>query len=90
MTQLDDQRYWLYVAVNPETNEFLHCKLYSTRETAFTEMLLRELREKHVVEDAVFLVDSASWFKLHFITSRPNFYTRNMEIGTSSNVSFKR
>jgi len=57
--QLDDQRYWLYAAVDPETNEFLHVKLYPTRTTALTEMFLSELREKHDIQDAVFLVDSA-------------------------------
>ncbi len=44
--QLDAQRYWLYAAIDPETNEFLHVKLYSTRTTALTEMFLRELRER--------------------------------------------
>ena len=57
--QLTDQRYWLYAAVDPETNEFLHIRLYSTRTTALAEMFLRELSEKHDIEHAVFLVDSA-------------------------------
>ncbi|WP_222914248.1 IS6 family transposase [Natrinema sp. SYSU A 869] len=61
--QLDDQRYWLYAAVDSETNEFLHVKLYSTRTTALTSIFLTELREKHDVDDAVFLVDSAPWLK---------------------------
>ncbi|QCS42493.1 IS6 family transposase [Natrinema versiforme] len=70
--QLDDQRYWLYAAIDPKTHEFLHFKLYSTRTTALTEMFLRELTEKHDVEDAVFLVDSALWLKaaLHHLGLR--------------------
>ncbi|MFC6765303.1 IS6 family transposase [Natrinema soli] len=72
MIQLTDQRYWLYAAVDPETNEFLHVRLYSTRTTALTEIFLHELREKHAVEDAVFLVDSAPWLKatLHHLGLR--------------------
>lgn len=61
--QLTDGRYWLYAAVDPETNEYRHVRHYPTRTTALTEMFLRELEEKHDVEDAVFLVDSAPWLK---------------------------
>jgi len=59
--QLTDQRYWLYAAVDPETNEFLHVRLFPTRNTAVTEIFLAELSEKHDVDDAVFLVDSGPW-----------------------------
>ena len=57
--RINDQKYWLYAAANPETNELLHIRLYSTTTTALTEMFLQELREKHDVEKAVFLVDGA-------------------------------
>jgi len=57
--RINDQKYWLYAAANPETNELLHIRLYSTTTTALTEMFLQELREKHDVENAVFLVDGA-------------------------------
>ncbi len=63
MIQLTDQRYWLYAAVDPETNEFRQLKLYSTCTTTLIEMFLNEFREEHDVEDAVFLVDSAPWLK---------------------------
>ncbi|WP_276256326.1 DDE-type integrase/transposase/recombinase [Halomontanus rarus] len=70
--QLADQRDWLGATVDPETNEFPHITLCSTRTTALTEMVLRELREKHNVEDAVFLVDSAPWLKAtpHYLGHR--------------------
>lgn len=90
MIQFDDQRYWLYAAIDPETNEFLHVKLYPTRTSVLTEMFLRELTEKHDVEDAVFLVDSARDSKLHSTISDSDFDTKNTEIGTLSNVSFER
>ncbi|WP_394348257.1 IS6 family transposase [Natrinema pallidum] len=57
--QIDDHRYWLYAAVDPETNRILHIRLFSTTTTALTERFLQELTEKHDVEDAVFLVDGA-------------------------------
>jgi len=61
--QLDNEQYWLYAAVDPETNEFLHVKLFPTRNTALTKLFVQELTEKHDVEDSLFLIDSAPWLK---------------------------
>ena len=61
--RVNDQRYWLYAAVDPDTNHLLHVRLFPTRTTALTEMFLADLREKHLVEDATFLVDGAPWLK---------------------------
>ncbi len=61
--RINDQQYWLYAAVDPETNVFLHIHLFSTYTTGLTEIFLRELREKHDVDDAVFLVDDADWLQ---------------------------
>ncbi len=61
--QLNDQRYWLYAAVDPKTNEFLHVKLYPTRTIVVSKKFLTELQEKHHVGDAVFLVDGAPWLQ---------------------------
>ncbi len=61
--QLGDQRYWLYAAIDPKTNEFPHIWLYPTRTIALTSIFLGELREKHDIADAVFLVDSAPLLK---------------------------
>jgi len=44
--QLNDERYWLYAALDPETNTFLHIRLFSTYTTGLTEIFLSELREK--------------------------------------------
>jgi transposase-like protein len=41
--QLNDQRHWLYAALDPERNEFLHVRLYQTRTTERTMLFLREL-----------------------------------------------
>jgi len=58
--RINDQQYWLYAAADPETNELLHVRLFSTTTTALTEIFLRELREKHDIESAEFLVDGAN------------------------------
>ena len=57
--RLDDEQYWLYVAVDPETNDLLHTKLEPTRNNVLAHAFFAELREKHDVADAVFLVDGA-------------------------------
>jgi len=57
--RVNDQQFWLYAAADPETNELLHLRPFSTTTTALTEIFLRELRHKHDVESAVFLVDGA-------------------------------
>jgi len=61
--QLNDERFWLYAAVDPATNRLLHVKFSPTRNQAITEMFLAELREKHLVDDALSLVDSAPWLQ---------------------------
>src|SRR6056297_2934033 len=61
--QLNNEQFWLYAAVDPATNRLLHVKLSPTRNQAITEMFLSELREKHLVDDAIFLVDSAPWLQ---------------------------
>ena len=57
--QLGTDRYWLYAAVDPETNEFLHVRLFPTTNSGLTIVFLRELREKHNIDDATFLIDDA-------------------------------
>lgn len=57
--QINGQQFWLYAAVDPDTNQFLYIRLFTTTTTALTQQFLRELQEKHNVSDAVFLVDYA-------------------------------
>jgi transposase-like protein len=61
--QLNDEQYWLYAAVDPETNELLHTKLEPTRTNVLAHAFFAELREKHDIENAVFLVDGATPLK---------------------------
>ena len=57
--RINGQQFWLYAAVDPETNKFLHVRLFTTTTTALTQRFLQELQEKHDIENAVFLVDNA-------------------------------
>ncbi|QGA82039.1 Transposase [Halomicrobium sp. LC1Hm] len=63
MIRIDDEQYWLYAAVDPESNELPHTTLETTRTNAIAYAFFAELREKHDVDDAVFLVDSATPLK---------------------------
>jgi putative transposase len=45
--QLGSERYWLYAAVNPDANEFLHVQLFPTTNSGCTLVFLRKIREKH-------------------------------------------
>jgi len=63
MIQCNDQRYWLYAAIDPETNEFLHGRPVPTRTIVLTNQFLQELAENHDVVDSLFLVDGACGYK---------------------------
>lgn len=60
MIRVNDERYWLYAAVDPETNKFLHVKLSPTYSIVLSKQFLAELSEKHNVADATFLIDDAT------------------------------
>ena len=58
--RINDERHWLYAAVDLTTNEILHFRLFQTRTTQLTVLFLRELREQQQIEKATFLVDGAT------------------------------
>jgi len=41
--RISDKQFWLYTAVDPETNRIHHPRLFPAQTTALTERLLREL-----------------------------------------------
>ena len=57
--RLNDEQYWLYAAVDPETSELLHAKLEPTTNTMIAHVFIAELHGKHDVEDAVSLIDGS-------------------------------
>jgi len=61
--RLNAERYWLYAAIDPETNELLHTALEPTRTKVLAHGFFTELREKHAVDDAIFFVDGATPLK---------------------------
>ncbi|MCY4732988.1 IS6 family transposase [Natronomonas gomsonensis] len=61
--QLNDEQYWLYAAVDPQTNELLYTTLEPTTNKAIAHAFFAELREKHDVDDAVFLIDGSHSLK---------------------------
>lgn len=63
VVKVNGERFWLYAAVEPETSVILHVSLYPTRTIVTTKMFLRDLADKHEVEDAEFLVDGAPWLQ---------------------------
>jgi transposase-like protein len=73
--QLNDQRFRLYAAIDPDTNEFLHVRLFPTRTIVLTKQFLHELTEKHDVASSLFLVDSAPWLKAALFELNLRFQT---------------
>ena len=61
--QLNDEQYWLYAAVDPDTNESLHTALEPTTNKGIAHAFFAELREKYDVDDAVFLIDGSHSLK---------------------------
>jgi len=57
--RVNDERHWLYAAVEPTTNNILHVRLFQTRTTQLTLLFLRELQQQPQVEHATFLIDGA-------------------------------
>ena len=52
--RLNDEQYWLYAAVDPDTNGLLHTKLEPVRTNTLAHAFFAELREKHDVDDLCF------------------------------------
>lgn len=61
--QIDDERHWLFAAIDPATNRFLHVRLFPTRTLVLSEHFISQLKAKHDVEDVTFLVDGAPWLQ---------------------------
>ena len=57
MIRLNGTWHWLYMAVDPDTNDVLHTKLQPTRNHYTAKDFFRELVEKHDLDNSLFLVD---------------------------------
>jgi transposase-like protein len=87
--RINDEQLWLYAAADPVTKDLPHGRLFATTTTALTELFLRELREKHDVEAADFLVDVRTISKLLCNEPGSDFRCVATEIGLLSNACFK-
>ena len=61
MIRLHGQQFWLYGAVDPQTNEILHLSLFPTATKQTTRWFLTELHHRYQLDDVVFLVDDADY-----------------------------
>jgi len=59
VVQIDDERYWLYAAVDTASNEFLHTRLEPTTNSGLAQRFLAELRDKHNLNGATILIDGS-------------------------------
>lgn len=82
--QLGDEHYWLYAAVDPESNDLLCTKLEPVRTNVFAHAFFTELCEKHDVDDDVFLVDGAD--PLHDACTRHGLDFRYERHGNRNSV----
>jgi putative transposase len=58
--RLDDEQYWLYAAVDSDTNDLLHTQLEPTTNNALADRFFADLRDKHDLDDATVLVDGST------------------------------
>jgi transposase-like protein len=61
MIRLHGQQFWLYGAVDPETNEILHVSLFPTANKQITRWFLDELHRRYQLDNVLFLVDDADY-----------------------------
>jgi len=59
--RINDNNYWLYGPVDPETNEILHFRLFSTTTKRTTRWFLAELHRRYQLDHVEFLVDDANY-----------------------------
>jgi hypothetical protein len=84
--QLNDERYWLYAAVDPATNRTLHARLFPTRTIVTAKQFLTDLIEKHDVSTVCFSSMVHPGYTLLATTWSSDFGMSLMEIGTPSNA----
>ncbi|GAB7011482.1 IS6 family transposase [Halorubrum trueperi] len=61
MIRLHGQQFWLYVAVDPYTNEILHVSLYPTATKQTMRWFLIELHQRYQLNNIEFLVNDADY-----------------------------
>ena len=85
--QLNDERFWLYAAVDPETNRLLHVKLSPTRNRAITDIFLTESVRNISLMTHSFSSVLHRGCKPHSTDTASITDVKHMVIGVTSNVS---
>jgi putative transposase len=88
--QVNDERHWLFAAVDPEANEIPHARLFQTQATQLTVLFLRDSSNNSWLSRP----RSSSMLRRHSLApstdSACDFRRFATEIGTASNVSLER
>ncbi len=90
MIQIDDQRYWLYAAVDIDTNEFLHVKLGTAQNTGLSSLFFSELKQKPMSPTPCFLSMERRGFSKHSVAMDLLFVMKRTDNEIRLNVSIKR
>ncbi|ELY63138.1 transposase [Natrinema versiforme JCM 10478] len=88
--RLNDEQYWLYAAIDPETNELLHTKLEPTTTRVLAHPFLRNSPRNMTPLTPCFSSMDRTRYKMHVSVMASISDTRNMEIGMLLNVSLER
>jgi hypothetical protein len=86
--QFNDERFWLYAAVDPGPNRLLHVRLYPIRTQALTELFLAELRRNSRPMTPFFSLPERRGSKLPVTATDSDSSMNHMGIGIASNASF--
>jgi putative transposase len=86
--RLNDEQYWLYAAVDPATNNLLHTKLETVRTTFLLMRSSRNSARNTTLTTPYFLLTAPHRSKTPVLATASITETKNMVVGTASNVSF--
>jgi putative transposase len=82
--RINNQQFWLYAAADPKTTGLLHKKLEPPKSRIIAHAFVTEVREKHDIDDAVFLIDGS--LSLKDACSRQSLDFRYTKHGTHNSV----
>ncbi len=88
--QLNDEKYWLYAAVDPQTNKLLHTKLEPTTTKVLAHSFSLNLTRNTTSTMPCFSSMALTRYKMHVSDMGSISDTKNTEIETPLNVSLEK
>ena len=82
--RLSNRQYWLYAAVDPETNDLPHTRLEPATNNALADRVFADLRDKYDIDDATVLVDGSA--PLQRACGKHDLYFRYEQHGNRNSV----